>query len=99
MFNQSQPAEDHGQFLDGFAPYLQGTGKCSVDEATAVATTLFPDIRTYDRTSSSRFPSIRTLTGDVSDWMRALLTKGTAPNDGIGPHHPPRGTFRPGAAT
>jgi Domain of unknown function (DUF4331) len=86
MFNQSQPAEDRGLFLDGFASYLQGTGRYSVDEATAVATTLLPDILTYDWTTSSRFPNGRTLTDDVSDWMWALLTKGTAPNDGIGPH-------------
>ncbi len=86
MFNQSQPAEDRGLFLDKFASYLQGTGRYSADEATAVAATLLPDILTYDWATPSRFPNGRTLTDDVSDWMWALLTKGTAPNDGIGPH-------------
>jgi hypothetical protein len=86
MFNQSQPAEDRGLFLDRFASYLRGTGRYSAGEATAVATTLLPDILTYDWTTPSRFPNGRTLTDDVSDWMWALLTKGTAPNDGIGPH-------------
>jgi len=51
-----------------------------------VAATLVPDILTYDWTTRSRFPNGRTLTDDVSDWTWALLTKGTAPNDGIGPH-------------
>jgi hypothetical protein len=99
MFNQSQPAQDRGQFLDGFASYLQATRRYSVDEATAVATTLFPDILTCDRTTSSRFPNGRTLTDDVSNRMWALLMKGTTPNDGIGPHRPPRATPPPGAAT
>jgi hypothetical protein len=86
MFNQSQPAEDRGQCLDGFASSLKGTGGYSADEATAVAATLLPDILTYDWATPSRFPNGRTLTDDVSDWMWALLTKGTTPNDGIGPH-------------
>lgn len=86
IFNQGQPAEDRGLFLDKFSTYLQRTGQYSTDEATAVATTLLPDILTYDWTIPSRFPNGRTLTDDVSDWMWALLTKGTAPNDGIGPH-------------
>lgn len=68
MFNQSQPAEDRGQFLDGFASYLQGTGRYSADEATAVAATLLPDILTYDWATPSRFPNGRTQTDDVSDW-------------------------------
>jgi hypothetical protein len=86
MFNQSQPAQDRGLFLDRFASYLQGTGRYSADEATAVAATLLPDILAYDWTTHSRFPNGRTLTDDVSDWTWALLTKGTASNDGIGPH-------------
>jgi hypothetical protein len=84
-FNQCQPAEDRGLFLDKFSGYLQRKGRYSTDEATAVATTLLPDILTYDWTTPSRFPNGRTLTDDVSDWMWALLTKGMAPNDGIGP--------------
>jgi hypothetical protein len=51
-----------------------------------VAATLLPDILAYDWTTPSRFPNGRTLTDDVSDWTWALLTKGTASNDGIGPH-------------
>jgi Domain of unknown function (DUF4331) len=86
MFNQSQPAEDRGLFLGKFSAYLQRTGRYPADEATAVAATLLPDILTYDWTTPSRFPNGRTLTDDVSDWMWALLTKGTAPDDGIGPH-------------
>jgi hypothetical protein len=86
MFNQSEPAEDRGLFHDRFASNLQGTGRYSADEAAAVAATLLPDILTYDWATRSRFPNGRTLTDDVSDWTWALLTKGTAPNDGIGPH-------------
>src|SRR5436190_4101639 len=40
LFNQSQPAEDRGLFLDRYASYLQGTGRYSADEAAAVAATL-----------------------------------------------------------
>src|SRR5262249_15143212 len=86
MFNQSQPAQDRGLFHDRFASYLQDTGRYSADEAAAVAATLLPDILTYDWTTPSRFPNGRTLTDDVSDWTWALLTIGTAPDDGIGPH-------------
>jgi hypothetical protein len=86
VLNQSQPADDRGLFLDKFSAYLQRTGRYSADEATAVAMTLLPDILTYDWTTLSRFPNGRRLTDDASDWMWALLTKGTAPNDGIGPH-------------
>jgi len=86
MFNQSQPAEDRGLFLDRCASYLQGTGRYSADEAAAVAATLLPDILTYDWMTPSCFPNGRTLTDDVSDWTSALLTKGTAPDDGIGAH-------------
>jgi Domain of unknown function (DUF4331) len=85
MFNQSQPADDRGLFLDRFASYLRGTGR-SADEAAALAATLLPDILAYDWTTPSRFPNGRTLTDDVSDWTWALLTKGTVPDDGIGPH-------------
>lgn len=86
MFNQSQPAEDRRLFLDRFSSYLQGTGRYSADEAAAVAATLLPNILAYDWTIPSRFPNGRTLTDDVSDWTWALLTKGTALDDGIGPH-------------
>jgi hypothetical protein len=85
MFNQSQPAQDRGLFHDRFASNLRGTGR-SADEAAALAATLLPDILAYDWTTQSRFPNGRTLTDDVSDWMWALLTKGTASDDGIGPH-------------
>ena len=86
MFNENQPSEDRGLFHHRFVSNLQDTGRYSADEATAIAATLLPDILTYDWTTPSRFPNGRTLTDDVSDWTWALLTKGTAPNDGIGPH-------------
>jgi hypothetical protein len=97
MSNQSQPGEDRGLFLDKSSAYLQRTGRYSTDEATAVAPTLLPDTLAYDWTTPSRFPNGRTLTDDVSDWMWALLTKGTAPNDAIGPHTDLLTTFRTSA--
>ncbi len=39
VFNQSQPADDRGIFLDKFSAYLHRTGRYSADEATAVAMT------------------------------------------------------------
>jgi hypothetical protein len=34
----------------------------------------------------SHFPNGRTLKDDVSGWMWAIVTKGRASDDGIGPH-------------
>ena len=85
MFNPSQPAKDRSLFLDKSSAYLQCIGRYSTDEATAVATTLLrPALPTIGQPLS--LPERQHADRRRFNWMWALLTKGTAPNDGIGPH-------------
>ena len=85
-FNQSSPQPDRPGFLERFAAAVHRFGAFSPDEARAVADRMLPDLLPYDPSTETAYPNGRTLTDDVADWTWALITKGAATDDGIGPH-------------
>lgn len=86
VFDQTEPALDKALFLDKFAATLQEFGNYTAEEAICVVDDLLPDILPYDYRMESGYPNGRTLTDDIADATWELLTKGTATDDGIGPH-------------
>jgi hypothetical protein len=70
-----------------FAHSLEHTGGYSQQEASRVASTLLPDLLSYDPSGKTSYPvNGRTLTEDVFDFFLALLTNGKITEDKVGPH-------------
>ncbi|MDQ4045649.1 MAG: DUF4331 domain-containing protein [Chloroflexota bacterium] len=86
VFNQTEPARDAVEFLHKYAAVFQQFGHYSSEEAISIAGKFLPDILPYDYSKESGYPNGRTLTDDVAVATWALLTNGTATDDGIGPH-------------
>ena len=84
-FNQVDPDQDRGLFLEKFAAVLEENGR-SPDEARTKAETLLPDVLTYDHRSAAAFPNGRTLDDDIIDAALALFTNGRVTSDGVPPH-------------
>jgi hypothetical protein len=57
-----------------------------LDEATAAARTLLPDILRYDRTSPAQYPNGRVPTDDVFSTRMIFMTHGRTTPQRIGPH-------------
>jgi hypothetical protein len=91
-WNQQEPSEDRGRFLDKFAQAFEHAGHPR-DQATALAGNLLPDLLTHDYSSSEGFPNGRNLTDDVINMGIALLTSGAVPHDGLRPHTDLRSDF------
>lgn len=85
-FNQSSPKADRHTFVERFAAAVHRFGTFSPDEARAVAERMLPDLLPYDPSVGTAYPNGRALTDDIADWTWALITKGAATDDGIGPH-------------
>jgi hypothetical protein len=85
-FNQRSPKADRQACLERFAAAVRRFGTFSPDEARAVAERMLPDLLPYDPSIATAYPNGRTLADDVADWTWALITNGTAADDGIGPH-------------
>ena len=80
------PADD-ARFLPVFAHSLQHTGGYSPQEAKRIASTLLPDLLSYDPSGKASFPvNGRTLTEDVFDSFLAVITNGKITEDKVGPH-------------
>ena len=70
------PADD-ARFLPVFAHSLEHTGGYSPQEAKRIASTLLPDLLSYDPSGKASFPvNGRTLTEDVFDSFLAVITNG-----------------------
>ena len=80
------PADD-ARFLAVFAHSLEHAGGYSPQEAKRVASTLLPDLLSYDPSGTASFPvNGRTLTDDAFDSFLAILTNGKITEDKVGPH-------------
>jgi hypothetical protein len=80
------PADD-ARFLAVFAHSLEHAGGYSPQEAKRVASTLLPDLLSYDPSGTVSFPvNGRTLTDDAFDSFLAILTNGKITEDKVGPH-------------
>ena len=80
------PADD-ARFLPMFAHSLEHAGGYSQQEAERMASTLLPDLLSYDTSSKTSYPvNGRTLTEDVFDFFLAILTNGKITEDKVGPH-------------
>ncbi len=81
-----EPADD-ARFVAVFAHSLEHTGGYSPSEAKRVATTLLPDLLSYDPTRPASFPDNgRTLTDDAFDCFLRIMTNGKVTEDKAGPH-------------
>jgi hypothetical protein len=105
VFNQAQPKND-AQFTDGVVSALlafsalDSEGPYSVDQATALAGVLLPDVLTFDKSSALPAPlNGRALADDVIDTELRIITGGDplglfadrdadggVNSDGVGPH-------------
>ena len=80
------PADD-ARFLPMFAHSLEHAGGYSQQEAKRMASTLLPDLLSYDTSGKTSYPvNGRTLTEDVFDFFLAILTNGKITEDKVGPH-------------
>ena len=80
------PADDE-RFVAVFTHSLEHTGGYSPPEAKRIASTLLPDLLSYDPSSPPSFPvNGRTLTEDVFDSFLSILTNGKIREDKVGPH-------------
>ena len=105
VFNQSKPKDDVANFTSAVVSALQiyssldPEGPYSVDEATALAGVLLPDVITYDTGTSAAGPlNGRALADDVIDIELRIVTGGDPLDlfprdadggintDGVGPH-------------
>jgi hypothetical protein len=84
-FNATDPVDDVKNYLQPLSETLQRHGY-PVDEATAAARTLLPDILQYDRTSPARYPNGRVPTDDVFSTRMIFMTRGRTTPQRIGPH-------------
>jgi Domain of unknown function (DUF4331) len=87
-YNAAHPAHDVERFTDQFVEVLEHIGGYSIDDAKAAINKegLLPDLLTFDPTLPAGYPNGRTLTDHVVAARMALLSKGTAPDDGLKPH-------------
>jgi hypothetical protein len=82
-----QPADD-ARFVGVFAHELEHAGGYTHEDAIRAATSLLPDILSYDPRSPAAYPhNGRTLTDDVVDVFFSMLTNGRVTGDKVGPHH------------
>jgi hypothetical protein len=66
---------------------LEHTGGYSPADAKRVASTLLPDLLSYDPRRPASFPDNgRALTDDVFDYFLNILTNGKVTEDKTGPH-------------
>jgi Domain of unknown function (DUF4331) len=86
QYNKGEPATDAADYLPLWTNILRKAGGYSTDEATAVASTVLPDILHYDRTRTASYPNGRILTDDVFSTRMAFLTNGKAGATGLKPH-------------
>ncbi|HEX6508839.1 MAG TPA: DUF4331 family protein [Chloroflexota bacterium] len=85
-YNLGEPADDVAKYLEPWSKILQKTGGYSPAEATAVASTVLPDILRYNRAEPAEYPNGRILTDDVFSARMAFLTNGKVRSDEIKPH-------------
>jgi hypothetical protein len=81
-----QPGDDD-RFVGVFAHELEHAGGYTRERAISVASSLLPDILSYDFRRPACFPhNGRTLTDDVVDAFFSTLTNGKVTGDKVGPH-------------
>jgi len=84
-FNATDPVDDVKNYLQPLSETLQRHGY-PLDEATAAARTLLPDILHYDRTGAAEYPNGRVPTDDVFSTRMIFMTHGQTTPQRIGPH-------------
>ena len=84
-FNATDPVDDVKNYLQPLSETLQRHGY-PLDEATAAASTLLPDILHYDRTRAAEYPNGRVPTDDVFSTRMIFMTHGQTTPQRIGPH-------------
>jgi hypothetical protein len=92
IWNQQEPSRDRELFLDKFTGVFEHAGYPR-DRAATLASSLLPDLLTYDYSSAEGSPNGRNLTDDVINMGIALLSNGTVPSDGLHPHSDLRADF------
>lgn len=81
-----QPADD-ARFVPVFAHSLEHTGGYTPEEATRVASTLLPDMISYDPSRPAAYPGNgRALSDDVADYFVSVLSNGKVTGDNVGSH-------------
>jgi len=87
-YDAGEPADDVERFLDQYVKVLEHVGGYTPDAAKAaiLAADLLPDLLPYDPTAPVGYPNGRALTDHVVATRMALLSNGTAPDDGLQPH-------------
>src|SRR5262245_37074573 len=81
----AEPDAD-ARFVAVFAHSLEHTGGYSPLEAKRVASTLLPDLLSYNPSRPASPDNGRTLTEDVFDSFVTILTNGKVTEDRVGPH-------------
>ena len=81
-FNKASPVNDRRDYEAGAITIMTSLGNTPAGAQT-IGDILFPDILTYDPTSSSGFPNGRKLTDDVIDTALQLVTGNAAATDCI----------------
>ncbi|WP_433519285.1 DUF4331 family protein [Nonomuraea sp. CA-143628] len=86
-YNAGAPADDRRDHTGKIVAALLGAGGGYTEhEATEVAGQLLPDLLSYDCTEPAGYPNGRQFADDIVDEQLAILTKGSAPSQGIKPH-------------
>ena len=81
-----EPAND-AQFIPTFAHSLEHTGGYTPEEATRAASTLLPDMISYQPSKAASYPSNgRSLTDDAVAHFLSILSNGKVTGDGLKPH-------------
>jgi hypothetical protein len=84
-YMEGEPAEDRAVFGERFAPAIEHMG-FTADEARDMVEGMLPDVLRYDPSRPAGYPNGRLLSDDVLDLAVSMVTHGTVPGDGVGPH-------------
>ncbi|MEU7747620.1 hypothetical protein [Nonomuraea sp. NPDC049158] len=86
-YSTGSPADDRRDHTGKIvAALLDAGGGYTGHEAAEVAGQLLPDLITYDCATPVGYPNGRRFADDIIDAQPAILTKGSAPSQGIKPH-------------
>lgn len=86
-FAMADPLDDVQEFSDQVIRRLLTSGSGYTEhEADQLADQVLPDVLTYDCTNRFGYPNGRQLADEVVDEQLAILTKNTAPDQGLRPH-------------
>lgn len=85
-YNEGEPAQDWGTYLQPWTAVLQHTGDYDPQAAEEALRTVLPDILRFDRSKPAAYPNGRTPTDDVTSARLAMISGGKITSDNIAPH-------------